>query len=65
MNGSKVKVKLNHQGVSNVMKSDFMLDALMEAGKDFGKYDTHFIGGDRLHVRVNTKETEHADRNEG
>lgn len=47
------------------MKSDFMLDALMEAGKDLGKYDTHFIGGDRLHVRVNTKETEHADRNEG
>lgn len=52
MNESKVKVKLNSQGIKEVLKSQFMMDAIMSEGEKRGEIETSFIGFDRCHVIV-------------
>lgn len=61
MNGSKVKVKLNSAGIKEVLKSDFMMDALKAEGTKHGEFETSFVGFDRCHVIV-YKGEEDADR---
>ena len=60
MNDSKVKVKLNSSGIKEVLKSQFMMDAVMSAGERLGDPDTSFVGFDRCHVIV--KESGNANR---
>ena len=60
MNGSKVKVKLNSAGIKEVLKSQFMMDAIMSEGEKLGDPDTSFVGFDRCHVIV--KESGNANR---
>ena len=52
MKNSKVKVKLNSSGVVEVMKSQFMMDALMNEAEKLGEVESSFVGFDRCHVLV-------------
>lgn len=52
MKESKVKVKLNSQGIKEVLKSQFMMDAVMSEGEKLGEFETSFVGFDRCHVIV-------------
>ena len=54
MKDSKVKVKLNSSGVQKVLKSQFMMDAVMSEALKHGEIDTSFVGIDRVHVIVDT-----------
>lgn len=56
MNGSKVKVKLNSQGIKEVLKSQFMMDAVKSEAEKLGEFESSFVGFDRCHVIVNTEE---------
>ena len=55
MNGSKVKVKLNSLGIKEVLKSQFMMNAVMSTGEKLGDPETSFVGFDRCHVIVKEK----------
>lgn len=52
MKESKVKVKLNSQGIVQVLKSQFMMDAVMDEAEKHGEIETSFVGIDRCHVIV-------------
>ena len=52
MKDSKVKIKLNSSGIKEVLKSQFMMDAIMAEGEKQGDIETSFVGFDRCHVVV-------------
>lgn len=52
MKESKVKVKLNSQGIVQVLKSQFMMDAVLDEAEKHGEIETSFVGIDRCHVIV-------------
>lgn len=56
MRESKVKVKLNSQGIKEVLKSQFMMDAVRAEGEKQGEFETSFVGFDRCHVIVEVKD---------
>ena len=56
MRESKVKVKLNSQGIKEVLKSQFMMDAVKSEGEKLGNFETSFVGFDRGHVIVEVKD---------
>ena len=58
MKESKVKVKLNSQGIKEVLKSQFMMDAIMSEGEQLGTPETSFVGFDRCHVIVEVKDND-------
>lgn len=60
MKDSKVKIKLNSQGIKEVLKSQFMMDAVQAEAEKLGDFETSFVGFDRCHVIV--KENGNADR---
>lgn len=45
-------MKLNSQGIKEVLKSQFMMDAVMSEGEKLGEFETSFVGFDRCHVIV-------------
>lgn len=55
MKKSKVRVKLNSQGIKEILKSQFMMDAIMNEGEKHGEPETSFVGFDRVHVIVKEK----------
>ncbi len=60
MKDSKVKIKLNSKGIKEVLKSQFMMDAVQAEAEKLGDFETSFVGFDRCHVIV--KENGNADR---
>lgn len=52
MKNSKVKVKLKKSGVIEVLKSQFMMDAIMNEAEKLGEIESSFVGFDRCHVVV-------------
>ena len=56
MRDSKVKIKLNSSGIREVLKSQIMMDAVMNVAEDQGDIDTNFVGFDRVQVIVKTEE---------
>lgn len=56
MRDSKVKIKLNSSGIREVLKSQIMMDAVMDVAEDQGEIDTNFVGFDRVQVIVKTEE---------
>ena len=52
MKNSKVKVKLKKSGVIEVLKSQFMMDAVMDEAEKLGEVESSFVGFDRCHVVV-------------
>jgi hypothetical protein len=52
LKNSKVKVKLKSSGVVEVLKSQFMMDALLNEAERHGEVDSSFVGFDRCHVIV-------------
>lgn len=59
MSGSKVKFIPNKEGIGKILKSQMMMDATKVEGEKHGKYDTSFVGFDRVQVIV--KEKDNAD----
>lgn len=59
MSGSKVKFIPNKEGIGKILKSQMMMDATRSEGEKHGKYDTSFVGFDRVQVIV--KEKDNAD----
>ena len=59
MNDSKVSVKLNSSGIKEVLKSDFMMSAILSEAEKQGEVETSFVGFDRCHAIV--KESGDAD----
>ena len=59
MKDSKVEVKLNSAGIKAILKSQFMMDAIMSEAESHGDIETSFVGFDRCHVVV--KENGNAD----
>lgn len=55
MKESKVKVKLNSQGIKEVLKSQMMMDAVKAEAERHGEFETSFVGFDRCHVLVKEK----------
>lgn len=55
MKESKVKIKLNKQGIKEVLKSQFMMDAVKAEAERLGDYESSFVGFDRCHVIVEVK----------
>lgn len=55
MKDSKVKVKLNSAGIKEVLKSQFMMNAVEAEGEKLGEPETSFVGFDRCHVIVKEK----------
>ena len=60
MKDTKVKITLNDSGIKAVLKSQFMMDAVMSEGEKLGDPETSFVGFDRCHVIV--KERGNANR---
>ena len=60
MKDSKVKIKLNSKGIKEVLKSQFMMNAVQAEAEKLGDFETSFVGFDRCHVIV--KENGNADR---
>lgn len=60
MSDSKVKVELNRSGLIAMLKSQMMMDAVMNAAITQGEIETSFVGFDRVHVIVK-KEDASAD----
>lgn len=58
-----VKVKLNSPGIKEVLKSQFMMDAIKSEGEKLGEFESSFVGFDRCHVII--KENGNADRRDG
>ena len=56
MKNSKVKIKLNNSGIREVLKSQMMMDAVMDVAENEGEIETSFVGFDRVQVIVNTEE---------
>lgn len=56
MKNSKVKIKLNNSGIREVLKSQMMMDAVMDVAESEGEIETSFVGFDRVQVIVNTEE---------
>lgn len=56
MRESKVKVKLNSSGIREILKSQFMMDAVMDEAEDHGDIETNFVGFDRVQVIVRTED---------
>lgn len=56
MSESKVKVKLNSSGIREVLKSQFMMDAVMDEAEKHGDIETNFVGFDRVQVIVRTED---------
>lgn len=57
----KVKVKLNYANVGKLLKSQMMMDAVMEAAIGQGEIDTSYVGHDRVQVVVKTEGNDNAD----
>ncbi len=55
MRDSKVKIQLNSTGIREVLKSQFMMDAVMNVAEDQGDIETNFVGFDRVQVIVKTE----------
>ena len=60
MSDSKAKFKLNRAGVREILQSQMMMDAVMDAAQSVGEVDSSFVGFDRVQVIV--KENGDADR---
>lgn len=56
MRDSKVKIKLNSSGIREVLKSQNMMDAVMNVAEDQGEIETNFVGFDRVQVIVKTED---------
>lgn len=56
MRDSKVKIKLNSSGIREVLKSQNMMDAVMNVAEDHGDIETNFVGFDRVQVIVKTED---------
>lgn len=52
MKNSKAKVKLKKSGVIEILKSQFMMDAVMNEAEKLGEIESSFVGFDRCHVVV-------------
>lgn len=57
MRDSKVKIKLNSSGIREVLKSQNMMDAVMNIAEDQGEIETNFVGFDRVQVIVKTEDS--------
>ena len=57
MRDSKVKIKLNSSGIREVLKSQNMMDAVMNVAEDQGEIETNFVGFDRVQVIVKTEDS--------
>ena len=51
-----MKVKLNSTGIKEVLKSQFMMDAIMNEGEKLGEVETSFVGFDRCHAIVRSED---------
>lgn len=56
MRDSKVKIKLNSSGIREILKSQNMMDAVMDVAEDHGDIETSFVGFDRVQVIVKTED---------
>lgn len=56
MRDSKVKIKLNSSGIREVLKSQNMMDAVMNIAEDQGEIENNFVGFDRVQVIVKTED---------
>ena len=56
MRDSKVKIKLNSSGIREVLKSQIMMDAVMDVAEGQGEIETNYVGFDRVQVIVKTEE---------
>ena len=56
MRDSKVKIKLNSSGIREVLKSQMMMDAVMDVAEGQGEIETSFVGFDRVQVIVKTED---------
>ena len=56
MSDSKVKIKLNSSGIREVLKSQNMMDAVMDVAEGNGDIETNFVGFDRVQVIVRTED---------
>lgn len=56
MSDSKVKIKLNSSGIREVLKSQNMMDAVMDVAEGNGDIETNFVGFDRVQVIVKTED---------
>lgn len=56
MRDSKVKIKLNSSGIREVLKSQNMMDAVMNIAEDQGDIENNFVGFDRVQVIVKTED---------
>lgn len=52
MKDSKVRIELNSAGIKEVLKSQFMMNAIVSEGEKLGEPETSFVGFDRVHVIV-------------
>lgn len=52
MKESKVKIKLNSSGIKEVLKSQFMMDAILAEAEKEGELEKSFVGFDRCHAVV-------------
>lgn len=57
MSNSKVKIKLNSSGIREILKSQNMMDAVMNVAEDQGDIETNFVGFDRVQVIVKTEDS--------
>lgn len=55
----KAKFELDKAGVRSILRSQMMMDAVMEIAPSQGEIDTSYVGTNRVHVIV--KEDENAD----
>lgn len=62
MSDSKVKITWIDSGFKKVLKSQFMMNAVMSEAEKIGDFEKSFIGHDRCHVIV--KETDNVNRTE-
>ena len=56
MRDSKVKIKLNSSGIREILKSQNMMDAVMDVAEGQGDIETNYVGFDRVQVIVKTEE---------
>lgn len=57
----KVRVKLNREGVRNLLQSQMMMDAIKKQAEKEGEIDTSFVGFDRVQVIVRNENADRTD----
>ena len=58
MNDTKVRVKLNSSGIRALLKSQMMMDGIMDQAASQGEIDATYVGFDRVQVVVKKQEGE-------